>query len=160
LRTFKIKNLDKKMKKRDELQVTQYIDRRLIMRLRIYIVVMLVMSAVIVFEVLKGTFSIPLAVGGILIGLGVGTIVSRMYRLSWDEETNNVIGRIDWIGAVILVCYLIFIFTRTHFLGEWVQGAPLLTIILSITAGTMLGRVMSTEHGIGKILKALKISGN
>ncbi|WP_176720337.1 MULTISPECIES: hypothetical protein [Methanobacterium] len=48
-------------------------------------------------------------------------------------------------------------FTRTHFLGYWMQGAPLLALILSITSGTMLGRVMSTRKGITKILKALKI---
>lgn len=114
------------------------------------------MLVVIAFEVLESTFSISLAIGRILIGLGVGTIVSRMYRLSWDEETSNVIGRIDWIGAVILVFYLIFVFTRAHLLGYWMQGAPLLIIIFSITAGTMLGRVLSTRHGIEKILKAGK----
>lgn len=97
------------MKKKNEPSINQYLDPRLIRRLRIYIIVMLIMLVVIAFEVLESTFSIPLAIGGILIGLGVGTIVSRMYRLSWDEETSNVIGRIDWIGAVILVFYLIFI---------------------------------------------------
>lgn len=148
------------MKKRDKPPVTQYLDRRLIRRLRIYTIISLFMLAVILFEVLKGTFSIPLVILGIIIGLGIGTIVSRMYHLSWDEETNNVMGRIDWIGALILGCYLIFIFTRTHFLGYLVQGAPLLAIILSITAGTMLGRVMGTEHGVDKILKAWNILGD
>jgi hypothetical protein len=147
------------MKKRDKPPVTQYLEQRLIKRLRIYTIISLLMLAVIVFEVLKGTFSIPLVMLGILIGLGIGTIVSRMYHLSWDEETNNVMGRIDWIGAIILGCYLIFIFTRTNFLGYWVQGAPLLAVVLSITAGTMIGRVMGTERGINKILKAWKILG-
>jgi len=147
------------MKKIDK-SVFQYIDQRLIKRLRIYIIIALIMLAVVTFEVLKGTFSIQFAIGGILIGLGIGTIISRMYHLSWDEETNNVIGRIDWIGAVILVFYLIFVFTRAHYMGYWIQGAPLLALILSITAGTMLGRVMTTEHGIDKILNALKILGD
>ena len=145
------------MKKKNEPPIKQYLDKRLITRIRIYVIVMLVMLIIIAFEVIQSTFTIPMAIGGILIGLGVGTIVSRMYHLSWDDETSNVIGRIDWIGAVILVFYLIFVFTRAHYLGYWIQGAPLLTIVLSITAGTMLGRVMSTEHGIHKILKSLKI---
>lgn len=137
--------------------IKQYLDKRLITRLRIYVIVMIVMLIVIVLEVIQSTFTIPMTIGGMLIGLGVGTLVSRMYRLSWDEGTSNVIGQIDWIGAVILVCYLIFVFTRAHYLGYWVQGAPLLGIIFSITAGTMLGRVLSTEHGIHKILESLKI---
>jgi hypothetical protein len=145
------------MKKRSEKPKNQYIDKRIITRLRIYLVVMLVMLAVILFEVIQGSFSILLAIGGIIIGLGVGTIVSRTYNLSWDQETNNVISQIDWIGAIILVCYLIFIFTKTQFLGYWVQGSPLFAIILGITAGTMLGRVMGTKRSINAILQALEI---
>jgi hypothetical protein len=143
------------MKKRSE--VTQSIDRRLIVRLRIYIIVMLFMFAVIVYEVLQGRFSIQFAISGIIFGLVVGIIVSRMYNLSWDEEANNVIGSIDTIGAVILVSYLIFIFTKSYFLGYVVQGASLFAIIIGITAGTMLGRVLATRHGINEILKALEI---
>ncbi|MBI5458110.1 hypothetical protein [Methanobacterium sp.] len=141
------------MKKKDKSAVVPYLDKRLIRRLRIYTLVMVIMLVVIIFEVLQGAFSIAWAVGGILIGLGIGTLVSRMYRLSWDEDTSQVISRIDWIGAIILVCYLTFVFTRTHYLSYWVHGTPLLGLVFSLTAGTMLGRVLSTEHGIKRILK-------
>ena len=137
--------------------IRKYLEPRLIMRLRIYSAVMIIMVVIIAFEVLQHTVAISLAACGIIIGFVIGTVVSRMYRLSWEEETSHVIGRIDGIGAAILVFYLIFIVTRAHFLGYWMQGAPLLALILSITAGTMLGRVMSTRKGIKKILKALKI---
>ena len=143
------------MKRRNEPSVIQHVDRRLIRALRIYVIVMLVMLIIIVLEVLQGKFNILLTFVGIMVGFLIGTIVSRVYHLSWDEETNNVIGRIDWIGAIILVLYLIFVFTRTHYLESWVQGTPLLCIILSLTAGTLLGRVMSTRHGIEKILRSL-----
>lgn len=53
--------------------------------------------------------------------------------------------------------YLIFIFTKSYFLGYVVQGASLFAIIIGITAGTMLGRVLATRHGINEILKALEI---
>ncbi|MDP3067011.1 MAG: hypothetical protein Q8N08_09775 [Methanobacteriaceae archaeon] len=118
---------------------------------------MLVLLAVIIFEVVQSRFSIQLAIGGISIGLVVGIIVSRTYHLSWDEETNKVIGQIDWIGAVILVSYLIFVFTKTDVVGYWKEGTSLFAIIIGITAGTMLGRVLGTKRGINKILEALKI---
>jgi uncharacterized membrane protein len=99
------------MKKRKEsYSKAQNIDSRIIKRLRIYLLVMFILLVVIVFEVLNGRFSILFSISGIFMGLLIGIIVSRVYNLSWDEETNNVIGKIDWIGAVILVCYLIFIF--------------------------------------------------
>jgi hypothetical protein len=138
-------------------QIEELIDPRLIKRLRIYVSIMVIMLLVIVFDILMGSFSIAWALGGIMVGLGVGIIVSRMYHLSWDEDTNNVIGRIDWIGAIILIFYLVFVFSRTYYLSYYVQGTPLLALVFSITAGTMLGRVMSTERGIKKILTALNL---
>jgi hypothetical protein len=141
-------------------QLSKYLDQRLIKRLRIYTLVMVFMLLVIIYEVLTGTFSISWALGGILIGLGIGTLVSRMYHLSWDEETSNVIGQIDWIGGIILICYLIFVFTRAHYLSYWVQGPPLMGLVFSLTAGTMLGRVMSTERGIKRILRTWNILGD
>jgi hypothetical protein len=146
------------MNKTKESVAVQYVDKRLLKRLRIYILIMIIMLVVIIGEVLMGTYQISWAIGGILIGFGVGILVSRMYHLSWDKETSHVIGQIDWIGAIILLIYLIFIITRTAYLGQWVQGAPLLALVFSITAGTMLGRVMSTERGIKKILRAINIS--
>ncbi|MDO5836950.1 MAG: hypothetical protein Q4P17_10605 [Methanobacterium sp.] len=141
-------------------QFSKYLDQRLIKRLRIYTMVMVVMLLVILYEVLAGTFSISWALGGILIGLGIGTLVSRMYRLSWDDETSNVIGQIDGIGAIILICYLFFVFTRTHYLSYWVHGPPLMGLIFSLTAGTMMGRVMTTERGIKRILRTWNLLGD
>ena len=80
-----------------------------------------------------------------------------MYNLTWDEETNIVVANIDWIGAMIMVFYFIFVFTRTYILGYWIDGAPLFGTVLSITAGTMSGRVLGTDHGIYTILKAFDI---
>ncbi|MGA7075981.1 MAG: hypothetical protein WBZ42_05480 [Halobacteriota archaeon] len=145
------------MKKRKEQPKHQYIEARLIRRLRIYLIVMLVVFAAIVIEVLEGRFGIQWAFIGVLIGLVVGIIVSRSYHLSWDVETHNVIGRIDWIGSVLLVCYLVFLFNKSYFLGFYVQGAPLFAIILGTTAGTMLGRILGTRHGINKLLKTLNL---
>ncbi|AUB58861.1 hypothetical protein BK008_11430 [Methanobacterium sp. MZ-A1] len=141
-------------------QLSKYLDQRLIKRLRIYTIVMVVMLLVIIYEVITGTFSISWALGGVLVGLGIGTLVSRVYRLSWDDETSNVIGQMDWIGAIILICYLVFVFTRTHYLSYWLQGPPLMGLVFSLTAGTMMGRVMSTERGVKRILRTWNILGD
>jgi hypothetical protein len=88
------------MKERKEQPKRQYIEARLIRKLRIYLIVMFVVFAAIVIEVLEGRFGIQWALIGVLIGFVIGIIVSRSYHLSWDVETHSVIGRIDWIGAV------------------------------------------------------------
>ena len=127
------------MKKREEQPKRQYVEHRLIRRLRIYLIVTLVLSAAIVVEVLAGRFVLALALIGVCIGLVVGIIVSRSYRLSWDEETNNVVGRIDWIGAILLVFYLVFVFTKSYLLRDFMcRELRLFALLLGITAGTML----------------------
>lgn len=143
------------MKKKDSL--IKYIDSHLIKRLRIYMIVLLIMLIIIVFEVLMGSFPILLVIGGIIAGLFIGILISRTYRLSWDEDSNNVIDRMDRIGAVIFLFYWIFIFTRTSILQHWVHGASLMAIILSLTAGTMLASFLVTRKVIGIILKKWNI---
>jgi heme/copper-type cytochrome/quinol oxidase subunit 4 len=133
------------------------IDPKLITRLRIYLIVMFIILAVIAFEVLKGQFSIQWTLVGIIIGFLIGIIVSRMYNLSWDEETNTVIGEIDKIGAVILIVYLVWEITKSNFLGYWVEGSALFALILGITAGSMLARVLRNKRRIEQILEALEI---
>ncbi len=145
------------MKTRKDKPKREHVEDRLIRRLRIYLIVSLVIFAAIIIEVLEGRFGLALALTGVLIGLVVGIIVSRTRHLSWDEETNAVIGRIDWIGAILLVCYVVFVFTKSYFAGLYVQGAALFAVILGIIAGTMLGRVLATRHGINKLLETLGI---
>jgi hypothetical protein len=148
---------DNKSKIRYDNSKIEKIDRKLVMRLRIYLIVMITIFAVIVIEVVQGRIIIQWALVGILIGLLVGTIVTRMYNLSWDEESNTVVGKMDGIGIVILVGYLIWEFTKSYFLGYWVQGSILSAILLGITAGSMLARVVSNKRNIEQILIALEI---
>ena len=135
----------------------QYVEDRLIRRLRIYLVEMLAVFVAIGIEAAAGRFGLAFALLGVAIGFAVGVIVSRRFHLSWDEETNSVIARVDWIGVILLVGYLIFVFTKSYFLGAYVQGAALFALLLGITAGSMLGRILATRHGISKILKTLEI---
>jgi hypothetical protein len=142
---------------RYEKSKVEKIDKKLIRRLRYYFIVMIVILVVIAFEVLEGQFSVQWALLGIVIGFGIGIIVSRMYNLSWDAETNTVISEVDKIGAVILVGYLLWELTKSHFLGYWVTGSILFAVILGITAGSMLARVLSNKRNIDQILEALDI---
>ena len=137
--------------------IRQYLDVRLIVRVRIFSIISIVMLLLITFEMLRGTINMSLAIAGIIMGLAVGIIASRMFRLSWDQETKKVIGNMDWIGVLVLIFYIIFMLTRTLLLGYYVQGSLFLAIVLSITAGTFIGRVMGTRRGIRKVLNAWKI---
>jgi hypothetical protein len=138
------------MNEKDELSIRrQHIDSKMKIRLRIYSLVAIVLLIFIAYEVSLGTITIQLAILGIVIGLIIGSILGRVFRLDWDEENSKVIGYIDWIGAVILIIYLIFVLTEIHYLET--------DFVLSVFAGAMLGRVLITRHNFSKMLKAWNI---
>ncbi len=138
------------MNEKNELSLRrQHIDSKMKTRLRIYSLVAIILFIFVAYEVSLGTITILLAILGIVIGLIVGSILGRMFRLDWDEENSKVIGYVDGIGMFIIIMYVLFVLTKIHYLG--------FVFIMSITAGTMLGRVMITRHNMTKILKAWKV---
>ncbi len=74
-----------------------------------------------------------------------------------DEKTNSVLSRVDWVGGVILLLYIIFLVYRNRLAAPWVAQSYLGAFTLSISAGIMLGRIPGTLRGIWKLMAALSL---
>ena len=144
-----------KIKNRNFLK--EFMDSKLVNKLRLYTLIMVIMIFIVLVEVLRSKFSPELALLGFFLGIIVGIFIARMYKLSWNDTDNNVTGTVDIVGGIILVLYLVYMLTRTYYIGQWVHGISLFAFILSMTAGTMFGRIINTRHDVYKILKAMKI---
>ena len=120
--------MESKMPSEKRQIVREHLDRRLLMLLRLFCAIFLVISGLIIVAVFRQTIEIKIAIGGILIGLVVGIVLSRMYHLAWDEQAAKVVGQIDWIGGVILILYIVFLLGRNWLFGHWVQADFLLTL--------------------------------
>jgi hypothetical protein len=66
----------------------------------------------------------------------------------WDERTGQIISKIDWLGRVILVGFVVAQLTRTWVLGHWAEGVALTTLGLCVTAGTLAGQVLGTGRAV------------
>lgn len=130
------------------------ISRRLLAQLRIFGLIFLVMVGLLVYDMAKGLVSLPVGLGGLVLGLLIGVIVSRMYRLSYDEEEQQVAGRIDCVGGAILLLYIAFAIFRNQLFAPFVEAAQLAGFGLSVSAGTMLGRLVGTSRRIRRVLVA------
>jgi heme/copper-type cytochrome/quinol oxidase subunit 4 len=133
----------------------EHLDRRLLLRLRFYFILMLIEFAIIVYEVLLGGVALTSTLFFGAVGLIIGIIMARRFHLGWDEKTNTVAGSTDVIGAIILVCYLIFVFYKPDILGLYEQGHQLLVALLALSAGTQLGRIISMRRGVIKLQQAV-----
>src|SRR6478735_1895275 len=86
----------------------KHIDKRLRFRLRLYFFISLVLIAVLVFNIGRGTLRIESGITALLIGIGLGIMTSRMFRISWDKDAQKVVSRLDMYGIIILIGYVLF----------------------------------------------------
>jgi hypothetical protein len=138
-------------------QVRQRIDRTIRFRVAIYSIIFLVMTALVVVDVVRigATAVLPVLLcllGGIVVGLGV----SRMFRLGWDEVSERVVGRIDVVGVIILVCYIAFSIFRSRLVGLWVAAPVVGVASLAVLAGVMAGQAVGTRQGVIRVFRILR----
>lgn len=130
------------------------VSRRLLLQLRIFGLIFLLMLGVLAYDVATGQVTVFWSLGGLVLGIVLGVVVSRMYSLSYDEAEQQVAGRIDWVGGVILLLYLTFAVFRNQLFAPFVDASQLAGFGLAVSAGTMLGRLVGTGRGIRRVLVA------
>lgn len=134
-----------------------FVERKLLLRLKIFFGVFALLIVVIFYEVALHHIAAATCVGTIMLGMMMGAIFVRRKRIYWEEETSRVIARMDRIGIVLLVFYIVIAIIRHFLLDHWLHGNQLVGFSLSFAAGTMLGRLLSMRSQIRQILKEKNI---
>ncbi len=130
----------------------KHIDRKLIFRIRIFYVIGIILTGLMLYDVLEGIIGIELSLGGFLLGLFIGFIATRMFLIHWHEEKAKVVSRFDTIGIFVMLLYVSFAISRTWIFGHWIHGSVLAAFTYSILAGIMIGRIAGMRLKIKKIL--------
>lgn len=135
-------------------EVARFVHRKLLFRLRRLAIIFLIITGIVIYEVSQNYIAGYLATDGFMIGMIIGLLVARrMHNISWDAETNKAVTKMDRLGIIILVIYLLFAISRRWILSHWLQGYALSAFSLSVAAGGMLGRLWTTRQKIRQILK-------
>jgi hypothetical protein len=90
---------------------------------------------------------------GFAIGIAAGIISARMYKITWDKNEAQVVGRIDIYGVIILVLFIAFELNRDRIAILFSSDGSLGTIGLTLITGALFGRIFGTA---GKIIKTLQ----
>lgn len=134
-----------------------FVERKLLLRLKLFFGVFALLIVAICYEVTRQHLAGASAIGAIMLGMMIGAIFVRRKRIYWEEETSRVIARMDRIGVVLLVLYILIAIVRHFLLEHWIHGNQLVGFSFSLAAGTMLGRLLTMRSQIRQILKEKKI---
>lgn len=132
------------------------VHKRLRLRLGFYFVISILILGVSIFHVARDNANILFSVLGLLVGGMIGIVVSRIYKISWDENTTQVIARFDAIGIFILAAYIAFELLRDKIVGIFVSDSSVIAVSFAVLAGMLFGRVVGIR---GKILEIFKEEG-
>ena len=135
-------------------EVKRFVHRKLLFRLRRLAIIFLIIMGVLIYELSQNSTAVYFALSGFMVGMALGLVVSRrMHNISWDAATSKAVTKMDRIGIIILVLYLLFAISRHWIFGHWLQGNALTAFSLSVAAGGMLGRLWTTRQKIRQVLK-------
>lgn len=134
-----------------------HISPKLRRSLRMFLVVSAVLLLAVIFEAVRYHASFWQVGLGLVAGVLIGTVFSRMYKLSWDEDAQHVVSRIDIYGVVVLVAYVAFDLLRENLVHVFTHNEGVPAISLALLAGGMYGRTVGSVHVILGMLHDQKV---
>ena len=107
-------------------EVAAYVHKKLLFRLRRLAVFFIIAIAILIYEISENYLAGYLVIAGVIFGFCIGYIVAkRMHKITWDEEADKVIGKMDRVGIIILIIYILFAVTRRWIFSHWLGGHAL-----------------------------------
>jgi hypothetical protein len=147
----------KSRKTNNKRSVIKHLHRRILVQIILFPVIAIILFGVIGVDVFQSKIGLALALLGIVIGLGVGIIIGRIFAMHWHPETEKVIMKMDKMGVILIVAYILFRSFSKQIFGEWIHGEALTIFTLCMLGGIMVGRVFGMGRSLAKILKEQQI---
>ena len=129
------------------------VENKLLLRQGIFIVILVVLLFMIVNHVLAGDIELILAGAVLFLSTLLGLVFSRILNIFWHPTKAQVVGRLDFIGGVLLVVYVVIELERNWLFSEWFSGLKLMSLSLIVITGLLLGRFIGTFLKIHKVLQ-------
>jgi Kef-type K+ transport system membrane component KefB len=129
------------------------IHRRLRIRLVVYFVISLLLLGIAVFHIVKDNANILWSITGFFAGIIVGIIASRMFKISWDKNAEQVIAKFDVAGIIFLLFSVFFEIYHDKIIEYFISGPSVVAVSFAVIAGGMYGRVLGIRGKIRDIFR-------
>lgn len=125
--------------------------------LRIYFVVSIIVLTLVIYDMFRDHANPFLVLVGLVVGILVGKMFTRIYKISWDEKGSNVIQHMDIFGIVLIILYIAFDLSREHLVEIFIHDGSIASVSLALLAGALYGRVLGSITVIRRVIRDEKI---
>jgi NhaP-type Na+/H+ and K+/H+ antiporter len=143
--------------KRKDVKAKGFVEHKLLMRLKIFVVLVFIFICLVAGYITIGYIDLPSAIGAAMLGMMIGAVAVRRKKIMWHEETSTVIARMDRIGIIVLIAYILLSVLRHWLFAHWLHGHILGAFSLAFTTGAMFGRLLLLRTEIREILREKEI---
>lgn len=137
----------------------KYIHRRIMVQVSIIVLVALGLGVAVVNDAITGKAGVLPLIIAATVGLLVGYVAGRMFLITWHEDTQKVIMRMDRTSIFLVVAYVAFRILSTRLLGDYFTGVALTAISFAAVDGILIGRLISVWRNVRRVLQEQGIRG-
>lgn len=136
-----------------EENIRKYAHWKLQLRLIFYVLIAASILGIGIYHIIFGKIPIMFPTIGLVIGMIIGILASRMFHLTWDHRAQMVISRIDTIGIIILIVYVALEVNRNTLVRYFVQDSSAISVSFALLAGIMVGRIIGIRRKVKMVLE-------
>ncbi len=130
------------------------VDKKIRHKVRFYVLMFIISLTLAINAVFTETVPVKYPMMAFLIGLGIGMILSRIQKVTWDKDGERIIKEFDLISGILLFFLILLFIFKEKLVQEFVHFPKINSVLFALNAGIMLGRTIFIRHKIIKILKS------
>lgn len=155
IRFISIVIMHKKHSSRD--YIIKHIDRKLIIRMRIFVIIFLVTLIIAIVDTIKFDVPIWLLPISLIVWGGIWLVAGRIQKIRFDQNAFKIISSMDRLWVFILILYIVVAILRKQIIWDRVTWYSVTVVTLWVVSGTMFGRTLAMRYAIKAILKTIGI---
>ena len=131
----------------------QHMDRKLVFRLSIFLLIALIILGIVVYDVAIGYLAWWMAALSFLAGTAAGYVLGRILTVRWHETEQKAVMEMDVAGFVAIGIYIGLRFGENWLFGYFLSGTALSTLSLAFLAGALFGRFLGLRKSVVKVVR-------
>lgn len=136
----------------DDYDPKKHLDPKLRRRLTIYFIIAFILVGISIYYIIVDEVSTLYPLLGLILGIGLGALMARMFHITWDHGAKTAISRFDLYGIIILVAYIFLEIFRKQIVEYFIHGPSVVATSFALFAGTMIGRLIGMRGRIKEVM--------